>query len=460
LFQEKDDIKMPPLHLLCLPAPGLETDAMLRAAADFTVRLARDPAHAHGLLRAHPAPVGLVLLDGPCAVDALDRLLREHCRMRWIAVCTPAALNDTRCRKLVADHCFDFYTMPVDTARLRQALGHAHGMAKLIASLGDACHAAEPGMDSCFERLTGSSEAIARLRGQLRKVAAADAPVLIWGESGTGKELAARAVHDGSARAQGPFVPINCGAIPASLVQSELFGHERGAFTGAGRRRAGLIESAAGGSVFLDEIGDLPLDMQVNLLRFLQEKTIYRLGGTRPLPVDVRVIAASHVRLEDAVARGTFREDLFYRLNVLTIEMPPLRERPEDVPALAETFFHDHARERSAHVRGFSHGALEAMRDHHWPGNVRELHNRVRRAAVMAEGRLIMPHDLGLDAGGMPALALSGARVQAERRAIEAGLGAGKSITHVARELGVSRMTVYRLMAKHRIAPPMRKREP
>ncbi|WP_371866548.1 sigma-54 interaction domain-containing protein [Pseudoduganella dura] len=308
-------------------------------------------------------------------------------------------------------------------------------------------------------RLTGNSEAIARLRRQLLKVAAADAPVLIWGESGTGKELAARAVHDGSARDKGPFVPINCGAIPASLVQSELFGHERGAFTGAGKARAGLIESAAGGSVFLDEIGDLPLDMQANLLRFLQEKTIYRLGGTRPLPVDVRVIAASHVRLDEAVARGTFREDLYYRLNVLTLEMPALRERRDDVPVLAETFFRDHARERSAHVRGFSSGALEAMRAHHWPGNVRELHNRVRRAAVMAEGRLIMPHDLGLDAAAMPTLALHGARVQAERRAIEAGLGAGKSITHVARELGVSRMTVYRLMAKHSINPRARKRD-
>jgi len=443
------------VQLLCVPTPDADTAAVLDAAAPgCTVRAARDPAGAHAVLRAHPIPVGVVVLDRHAVIGPLDRLLREHSRTRWIALCSAAALEEAACRKLVTDHCLDFHTMPVDAARLRQTLGHAHGMAKLDVASGEAPHAAEPHVS----RLTGSSEAIARLRRQLRKVAAADAPVLIWGESGTGKELAARAVHEGSARAAGPFVPINCGAIPASLVQSELFGHERGAFTGAGRARAGLIESAAGGSVFLDEIGDLPLDMQVNLLRFLQEKTIYRLGGTRPLPVDVRVIAASHVRLDDAVARGTFREDLYYRLNVLTLEMPPLRERREDVPALAETFFRDHARERSAHVRGFSHGALEAMHAHHWPGNVRELHNRVRRASVMAEGRLIMPHDLGLDGAIVPALALHGARVQAERRAIEAGLGAGKSITHVARELGVSRMTVYRLMAKHSIAPPARKR--
>ncbi|GGX94329.1 sigma-54-dependent Fis family transcriptional regulator [Pseudoduganella dura] len=444
-------------QLLYVAAANVDAEALLRdAAADFSVRRARDPLHARELLRACPVPVGLVVLTGPAGIDPLDRLLREHCWTRWIAVCAGAALHEPACRKLIADHCIDFHTMPVDAARLRQTLGHAHGMGKLSAAF----HQTPPfEPEPAASRLTGNSEAIARLRRQLLKVAAADAPVLIWGESGTGKELAARAVHDGSARDKGPFVPINCGAIPASLVQSELFGHERGAFTGAGKARAGLIESAAGGSVFLDEIGDLPLDMQANLLRFLQEKTIYRLGGTRPLPVDVRVIAASHVRLDEAVARGTFREDLYYRLNVLTLEMPALRERRDDVPVLAETFFRDHARERSAHVRGFSSGALEAMRAHHWPGNVRELHNRVRRAAVMAEGRLIMPHDLGLDAAAMPTLALHGARVQAERRAIEAGLGAGKSITHVARELGVSRMTVYRLMAKHSINPRARKRD-
>jgi DNA-binding NtrC family response regulator len=447
---------MIPRQLICVPHPDPATAAVLHtAAAGFTIRQARDPAQAQGLLRVHPASVGIVVLERAPAGTALDELLREHCRTRWIALCTPAALDDPGCRRLISDHCLDFHTVPVDAVRLGAVLGHAHGMARLAAGAAEPPHA-----DARFSRLTGNSEAIARLRRQLRKVAAADAPVLIWGESGTGKELAARAVHEGSARAAGPFVPINCGAIPANLVQSELFGHERGAFTGAGRARTGLIESAAGGSVFLDEIGDLPLDMQVNLLRFLQEKTIYRLGGTRPLPVDVRVIAASHVRLDEAVARGTFRADLYYRLNVLTLEMPALRERREDVPALAETFFRDHARERPAHVRGFSHGALEAMRAHHWPGNVRELHNRVRRAAVMAEGRLIMPHDLGLDAATLPALALHGARVQAERRAIEAGLGAGKSIAHVARELGVSRMTVYRLMAKHSIAPPARKRGP
>ncbi|TWI69615.1 DNA-binding NtrC family response regulator [Pseudoduganella lurida] len=442
--------------LLWIAGEDRQTDDRLRtAAAPFGACVAGDLAGARDLAAGGTMPVGVVVLGGMAGgVEPLDHFLREHCWMKWVALCDPAALQEPRCRKLIHEHCIDFHTLPVDALRLRHTLGHAHG----VAALHDL---PPPRAATQAMRLTGYSAPVVQLRQQVQKVAAATAPVLIWGESGTGKELVARAVHEGSARAAGPFVPINCAAIPAGLVQSELFGHERGAFTGAARARVGLLESAAGGSVFLDEIGDLPLDMQANLLRFLQEKTIHRLGGTRPVQVDARVIAASHVKLQEAVARGTFREDLYYRLNVLSLEVPALRERSEDVLVLAEAFFHDNARERSAQVKGFSGRALQALRAHHWPGNVRELLNRVRRASVMAEGRLITPHDLGLDdvlQTLAPPLALNGARVQAERRAIEAGLGAGKSITLVARELGVSRMTLYRLMAKHSIAVPARKR--
>lgn len=404
------------------------------------------------------------------SLDALDRFLREHAYMPWVALLPPQLLRHAAWGQLVLEHCCDFHTWPADTTRLRHTLGHAYGMAALRArlapqpvlalssasALASGPAGAAPPHDSM---LTGHSGAIVRLRRQIARVAGASAPVLIWGESGSGKELVAKAVHAHSPRAAGPFVPINCGAIAGSLIQSELFGYERGAFTGATRDKRGLIETAQGGSIFLDEIGDLPLDLQANLLRFLQEKTIYRLGGTRSIAVDVRVIAASHVNLQQAVQRGTFREDLYYRLNVLALDVPPLRERRDDLAPLAEHFFREFYGERAPGLRGFSGKALQAIVSHDWPGNVRELINRVRRAMVMAEGRLISPADLGLDGAsaapdGAP---LGDARIRAERDAIDASLlRAGRNITVAARELGVSRMTLYRLLAKHGIAAPSR----
>ncbi|UGQ48263.1 sigma-54 dependent transcriptional regulator [Massilia endophytica] len=443
---------MPTRRLLCVSAARrFRIEELGEGVGDFDVHLAAGLQDAVQYLRSHTPLVGLLVLD-QAPPEAIDDFLHEYAQVKWIALLDEAALASPQCRQIVHEHCFDYHRWPIDAARLRHTLGHAYGVASLR----------PPPAHSCASsmRLTGPSRPIARLRQQIGKVAAAEAPVLIWGESGTGKELVAQAVHEHSARAAGPFVPINCGAMPANLIQSELFGYERGAFTGAARSKPGLIESASGGSLFLDEIGDLPLELQSNLLRFLQEKTIYRLGGTRCIPVDVRIIAASHVKLHEAVQRGAFREDLYYRLNVLALEVPPLRERGDDVVPLAEYFFQHYAAERAARVKGFSARAIAAMRAHHWPGNVRELLNRVRRAAVMAEGRLILAQDLGLDSGERPhnGECLDGARVRAERNALEARLSAGKSMTAIARELGVSRMTLYRLLAKHQIAPPSRRR--
>lgn len=303
--------------------------------------------------------------------------------------------------------------------------------------------------------MVGQSAAVVRLQQQIRKVAVTDAPVLVGGESGSGKELAARAIHQCSRRAAGPFVAVNCGAIAPALIQSELFGHERGAFTGATAGKLGLIEAASGGTLFLDEIADLPLELQTNLLRFLQEHTIHRVGSARSLQVDVRVVAASHIDLAVAVAAGRFREDLFYRLNVLPLVVPSLRERISDVPALAQHFLRaGMAGQQLRRVEGFSRQAMTALMSHLWPGNVRELFNRVQRAAVMTDQRLITPADLGLAVANPAGLELDTARTLAERDVIALTLGrVGRNITHAARELGISRMTLYRLMDKHGLAP-------
>lgn len=397
-------------------------------------------------------PVGLLLDgDGSLEQDDTDRFLQQHHHVRWIGVFNSDLLHRPQLRHAIANHLCDFHTRPVDKVRLHHSLGHAHGMAMLARSTPPHQRA------SNTRRIDGQSVAIRRLRAHIDKIAAVDAPVLISGESGSGKELAAQEIHAQSPRASGPFIAINCAAIPPSLIHSELFGYERGAFTGAAKDKPGLIEAASGGSIFLDEIGDLPLDLQASLLRFLQERTIYRVGGTRTVAVDARVIAASHVDLPKAVAAGRFREDLYYRLSVFPIRVPPLRERKDDLPMLTEIIFNKYADEKSPQLKGISKQALRAMAQHDWPGNIRELINRMRRAMVLAENRLIMPEDLELapqDDAIILREGLDNSRGSAERTAIWNSLAkCGNNISQAARDLGVSRMTLYRLMAKHSIAP-------
>lgn len=291
----------------------------------------------------------------------------------------------------------------------------------------------------------GAGPGMQNVAATVRKVAASDAPVLILGESGTGKEMTARAIHDLGPRRTGPFVAINCSAIPETLIESELFGHERGAFTGAHQQRRGRVESAAGGTLFLDEIGDVPLAVQVKLLRFLQEQTIQRVGGRKELAVDTRVIAATNADLQRGMREGTFREDFFYRLAVVRIALPPLRERGEEVVTLARTFLGRFGEEQGRRGLRLSEAAEEALRSHPWPGNIRELQNRVRRAVIMAESRRIEPPDLELTCSEKPVgTSLRDARDSVERDLIRRCLEkhAGR-IAPAAIELGISRPALY-----------------
>jgi two-component system NtrC family response regulator len=301
-----------------------------------------------------------------------------------------------------------------------------------------------------FQDMLGTSPSMEAVFVAVRKVAVTDAPVLVIGESGTGKELVARAVHRLGARSKGPFVAINCGAIPENLLESELFGHEKGAFTGAHMQRKGRIETAHGGTLFLDEIGDLPLPLQVKLLRFLQERKIERVGGRQEIPVDVRVVAATNADLRQAMREGRFREDLYYRIGVVVIAVPPLRDRHDDVLVLAAAFLQQYAAETHKRTSGFSREALAALQAHTWPGNVRELENRVKRAVVMAETPRILPADLELDgvfpAEGRP---LRDVRAELERETVQRALAKHKgNVTRTAAELGVSRPTLYGLIEK------------
>ncbi len=314
----------------------------------------------------------------------------------------------------------------------------------------------EPALLPKGEFLVGSSPAMLEVFDLVRRFAVTSAPVLITGESGTGKELVARALHERSPRAHEPFIAINCAALPPSLVAAELFGHEKGAFTGAMARSAGHLEMAHRGTLFLDEIGDLPIELQGHLLRFLQEGTVTRLGGRQPVQVDARIIAATNVPLRPAMQERRFREDLFYRLAVLTIALPPLRARGGDVELLATCLLQQIGAELGHAALRLDEEAMVALRAHPWPGNVRELIAVLRRAAVMSDGQVVMRRDLGLEHQLLPAparrRARPPARSSAERDALLEALAQHNwSVTATAREVGVSRMTLYRMLARNEI---------
>ncbi|MGF6723710.1 DNA-binding NtrC family response regulator [Paraburkholderia sp. GAS41] len=364
----------------------------------------------------------------------------------WVAATMPGQLQDAALRRLVRDYCFDYVTVPYSGDRIVDSVGHAYGMI----SLGEpASNDGSPG--GTEGEMVGSCDAMLALFRSIRKVAMTDAPVFISGESGTGKELTAVAIHERSSRRSAPFVPINCGAIPPHLLQSELFGYERGAFTGANQRKIGRVEAANGGTLFLDEIGDLPLESQASLLRFLQERKVERLGGHGAIDVDVRIISATHVDMNAAMIEGRFRSDLYHRLCVLQIDEPPLRARGKDIELLARHMLERFKKDASRRLRGFAPDAIAALHNYSWPGNVRELINRVRRAIVMSEGRAITARDLELaEYVEIVPVSLAQAREAAERQAIELALLRHRGrLGDAAQELGISRVTLYRLLCAH-----------
>lgn len=352
--------------------------------------------------------------------------------------------------RAIALGAFDFHAKPVDLDTLIVVLRRAAYLSELERETAASSEAMEAAVR--FEELLGTTPAMRQIFSVIQRVARTDATVLIEGESGTGKELIARAIHQRSRRREHPFVTINCGAIPETLLESELFGHEKGAFTGAHVQRRGRLELADHGTLFLDEIGELSLMLQVKLLRFLQERTIERVGGRTSINLDLRVIAATNRDLKAQLAQGLFRQDLYYRLSVVTIQVPPLRERPEDIVLLANTFLRRLAAQHHRRVR-LGGAALQAIAAYPWPGNVRELENRIARAVIMSRGREILPEDLGLAASeAPPTLPLRQARNQAERQTLLEALSRHRgNISHAARELGVSRPTLHALLHKHQL---------
>lgn len=347
----------------------------------------------------------------------------------------------------IGDGAWDFYAKPIDIDALGLIVARAFHVHALEAEIRRLAARETP----AFGALLYASPEMAAMARQLERVAPADVSVMLLGASGTGKELLARGLHDASPRAKGRFVALNCAAIPETLLEAELFGYEKGAFTGAVKTVEGKIEQAAGGTLFLDEIGDVPLPLQVKLLRFLQERVVERIGGRKPIAVDTRVVCATHQDVDAMVADGRFREDLYYRLAEIVVRIPSLVERTGDAVLLARHFVTRYAKTLNPGITGLSPDARAAIDAHRWPGNVRELENRVKRAVIMGEGKLVTASDLDL---GMPGevieLNLRAAREAADRRAIGRALAqADGNISGASRLLGVSRPTLYDLLKSY-----------
>jgi two-component system NtrC family response regulator len=434
----------------------IRTQLKWALASDYEVLFAEDRIGAVASFAANRPALTLLDLGLPPhpnstveGMGILSALLAEDHEARVVVVSGQGEkLNGA---KAVGAGACDFLCKPVDIDQLRTIL-QAHLRPAVFRR--EFVESQSGPLPEKFQGMVVQCEAMRAVCSSLTKVAKTNAPVLITGKSGTGKEMAARAIHHLSNRKDGPFMAINCNAIPESLIESELFGHEKGAFTGAVAQRKGLVECADGGTLFLDEIGEVPALTQPKLLRFLQEKKFQRVGGRQEIESDTRVVAATNANLEEMVAAGTFREDLYFRLAVIAIRLPSLAERGSDIMLLAYDYLDRYARQGGLKNVKFAPDAIQAMTEHTWPGNIRELQNRVQRAVILGEGKFLTAGDLELDhLAGSRVRTLREAREDAERSAVLASLARNqRKISAAAIELGISRPTLYELMEKLGIA--------
>ncbi len=448
----------PPLPKLLVVEddPGLQ--AQLKwSYEDFEVLVAGDRAQALALLRAEAPDVVTLDLGLPPDPDGttegfavLDEVMALKPDTKVIVASGHGARESAL--QAIARGAYDFYQKPVDIDALGLIVRRALQLHRLEGENRRLAARVEKGEKVLGSLITAAPEMV-KVARTIERVANTKVSVMLLGASGTGKELLARGLHKASDRAGKAFVAINCAAIPENLLESELFGHEKGAFTGAIKTTEGKIEQAAGGTLFLDEVGDIPLQLQVKLLRFLQERVIERIGSRTSIPVDTRIVCATHQNLEAMIAQARFREDLFYRLAEIVVRIPSLAERPGDATLLAKSFLHRYAREMNASVRGFAADALAAIDAWGWPGNVRELENRVKRAVIMADEKLIHAADLDLAEPGdsaAAALNLKIAREASDRKVIRHALARSEgNISSTAKMLGISRPTLYDLLRQY-----------
>ncbi len=430
-------------------------------STEYTVLSSGDGKEALALFLKHRPKVVVLDLGLPPHAEGTDegfRCLQEMLSTQQFAkiIIVTGSGEKANAVRAVQNGAYDFLQKPIDLSELKVIVKRAFHL-YLLEEENRRLRTTLNKKSGALTGIIGQCPAMLEVFATVRKVAASEAAVLIQGESGTGKELVARAIHTLSQRREKEFIPINCGAIPENLLESELFGHEKGAFTGAHAKVQGKFEFAHSGTLFLDEIGELPHALQVKLLRFLQEKTIQRLGGRGDINVDARIIAASNKNITEEIKCGRFREDLYYRIGVVTVPLPPLRDRKGDIALLATVFLRQFGEEFKKRIKGFSAAALEMMESYGWPGNVRELENKIQRAVILSESALIEPHDLGFSS--KPSIPVSlvpdsrtlrDARDRVERDMIMRAMDRHKgNIAQAAEDLGISRPTFYDIMKKH-----------